>query len=292
MRKRADKGRPLTIPHTKKVRQKAIHIPAAKEPVPVTSSPQTTEAMDVHHHHHSHGKKSWKGYVFEFFMLFLAVFCGFLAEWQLEHAIERQREQQFIQSLAEDLKRDTMEISTYILFTETTLKYCDSLQLCITRPDLFQHSNAFYNYSRELARYARYYPTDRTMQQLKNAGNMRLIRKWDVSNRITDYDSKTRLLSELDQQLNDQKTKYRDNLIEFLDLSSYDRLNPPDSYMDNVRTVGNPGFITMDSQKAKLLYNQAFTLRIFSSILARTAADVKREATDLLTTLRVEYGVE
>lgn len=248
--------------------------------------------MEVHHRHAS-GKSSWKKYVFEFFMLFLAVFCGFLAEWQLEHAIERQREKQFIQSLAEDLKRDTAEAAAYIAFNETTLKYCDSLQDCLTHPDLLQHSNTFYDYSRELARYTRYNPTDRTMQQLKNAGNMRLIRKWNVSNAITEYDSKTRLLSELDAQLNEQKTKYRDRLIEFLDLSSYDRTNKPDSYMDSyMQTVGNPGFITMDDNKARVLYNQAFTLRIFSDILIRSAADVKANATRLLATLKQEYKVE
>lgn len=249
--------------------------------------------MEMHHHRHAPGKGSWKKYVFEFFMLFLAVFCGFMAEWQLEHAIEHQREKQFIRSLAEDLKRDTAEAAAYIRFNETTRRYCDSLQDCLTRPNLLQRSNAFYDYSRELARLARYNPTDRTMQQLKNAGNMRLIRKWDVSNAITEYDSKTRLLAELDGQLNDQKTRYRDRLIEFLDLSSYDRTNKPDSYMDSyIQTVGNPGFITMDGEKARLLYNQAFTVRIFSDVLIRSATDVKANATELLATLKKEYKVE
>jgi hypothetical protein len=45
--------------------------------------------MEVHAHSHSHGKKSWRSYFWEFLMLFLAVFCGFLAEYQLEHKIEK-----------------------------------------------------------------------------------------------------------------------------------------------------------------------------------------------------------
>lgn len=32
--------------------------------------------------------KKWTHYFWEFLMLFLAVFCGFLAEYQLEHKIE------------------------------------------------------------------------------------------------------------------------------------------------------------------------------------------------------------
>ena len=46
---------------------------------------QNKEIMEVHHHGHVHEKKKWKEYLFQFLMLFLAVFCGFLAEYQLEH---------------------------------------------------------------------------------------------------------------------------------------------------------------------------------------------------------------
>jgi hypothetical protein len=57
---------------------------------------QTEKEMEVHHHTHAaHGKKTWKDYFWEFLMLFLAVFCGFLAEYQLEHIIEHQRAKVF-----------------------------------------------------------------------------------------------------------------------------------------------------------------------------------------------------
>ena len=38
--------------------------------------------MEVHHHSHT-SRKKWMHYFWEFLMLFLAVFCGFLAEYQL-----------------------------------------------------------------------------------------------------------------------------------------------------------------------------------------------------------------
>jgi len=239
-----------------------------------------------------HAKK-WTDYLFEFFMLFLAVFCGFLAEWQLEHTIEHQREKQFIESLAEDLKRDTSQVVLYIRFNENILRYCDSLQLYIATTNIFKNSNGFYDYSKELARYMRYYPTDRTIQQLKNGGNMRLIRKWNVSNAITDYDSKTKLLSETDQQLNEQIIKYREYLIQFLDLSAYDSLNRVGSFMDNnVSTHGNPGFITNDLKQVKVIYNQAFTLKTFLSTVNKSAEEVNRNAKQLLDLIQREYAMQ
>jgi hypothetical protein len=56
-------------------------------PPPETTPPQTQPPMEVHHHGHVHEKKKWKEYLFQFLMLFLPVFCGFLAEYQLEHTL-------------------------------------------------------------------------------------------------------------------------------------------------------------------------------------------------------------
>ena len=71
--------------------------------------------MEVHHHSspapggtHTPRKK-WTHYLWEFLMLFLAVFCGFLAEYQLEHKIEKERGLQYIRSFYNDLKTDTTE---------------------------------------------------------------------------------------------------------------------------------------------------------------------------------------
>jgi len=257
-----------------------------------SSNPQSlneSAKMEIVHHSHTPRKK-WKHYVFEFVMLFLAVFFGFLAQWQLEQTIEHQREKEFMHSMIEDLKKDSARLIQYIHFNEYVLKYCDSLQLCIATTDVFKNSNNLYNYSRVLAHYMRYYSTDRTIQQLKNAGSMRLIRKWDVSNAITDYDSETKKLTETDQQLNEQIVKYREYLIEFLDLSSYDKLNPAGSFMeDNIRTKGNPGYITIDPKKLKIIYNQAFTLKIFLSTVQKSAVEVDGEAKQLLDLIQKEY---
>ena len=223
-------------------------------------------------------------------MLFLAVFCGYLAEWQLERTIEHQREKQFIRSLVEDLKRDTTQIRFYMRYHRLMLSYCDSVQSCVRNADIFRNSNSFYNYSRELARFTRYYPTDRTMQQLKNAGNMRLIRKWNVSNAITDYDSKTKFLAELDVQLNEQIIKYREYLIQFLDLSSYDKQNPVGSFMDNnIKTKGNPGYLTVDIKMAKMIYNQAFSLKMFLQAAESSAGELITNGKQLLDQLESEY---
>jgi hypothetical protein len=80
------------------------------EPSTITNEPSTN--MEVHAHTHSgHGKKTWREYFWEFLMLFLAVFCGFLAEWQLEHVIEHSREKEYMESMVIDIHTDSVNLA-------------------------------------------------------------------------------------------------------------------------------------------------------------------------------------
>ncbi len=149
--------------------------------------------MEVHHHSHSSGKK-WSHYFWEFFMLFLAVFCGFLAEYKFEHMVEHQREKKFIQSLASDLDADVQRLTSIINQRNHRAVMLDSLVLLLNGPDAAASGKYLYYYNSYATRGAafRFTPVDGTMQQLKNAGNLRLIRKAAVSDSIIAYDVSSR----------------------------------------------------------------------------------------------------
>lgn len=149
-----------------------------------------TAPMEVHHHAHP-GRKTFRHYLFEFFMLFLAVFCGFLAEYFLEHTIEHQREHQFVESMIKDLGDDTVRISNTYEFNKKQLRGLDSLLRILyshpTNPDTVD--KAFRLYRNFALNYDRVIFNTRTLTQLKNSGSMRLIRKQAVSDSIMSYDA-------------------------------------------------------------------------------------------------------
>jgi hypothetical protein len=60
-------------------------------------------------------------------MLFLAVFCGFLAENQREHYVEHQRAKEYAKTLIEDLAADTTEILDVIREDKIVLSCFDSI---------------------------------------------------------------------------------------------------------------------------------------------------------------------
>ena len=142
--------------------------------------------MEVHHHAHT-ARKKWTHYFWEFLMLFLAVFCGFLAEYQLEHKIERDREKKFIQTFIEDLKIDTAAINKNLLFRKKKGAQIDSLIDLLSKQKIKGYENELYYLGRMLVRSTRFQSNDRTITQLRFSGSMRLIRSEDAVDSIISY---------------------------------------------------------------------------------------------------------
>jgi hypothetical protein len=75
--------------------------------------------MESHADHiHKAPSHGWKHYFFEFLMLFLAVFAGFLAENRREHFVEHPREKKFARRLLSDLRQDSIFFETRIKLLE------------------------------------------------------------------------------------------------------------------------------------------------------------------------------
>ncbi len=142
--------------------------------------------MEVHAHTHT-ARKKWTHYFWEFLMLFLAVFCGFLAEYQLEHKIERDREKKFIQTFIEDLKTDTANISRVLIFRKQKKERMDSLMQLLSSGQIKGHENELYYFGRTLIRTASLISNDRTITQLKNSGSLRLIRNEQAADSMMSY---------------------------------------------------------------------------------------------------------
>ena len=149
--------------------------------------------MEVHAHTHTPRKK-WTHYFWEFLMLFLAVFCGFLAEYQLEHKIERDRGMQYIRSFYNDLKTDTAEFAKLIVTYENKMNAFSKRNECYD--SLSGSIRSFNPCIVELIRKCSGFPdfvnADQTLLQLKNAGGLRLLRQADADS-ILDYDKQVRL---------------------------------------------------------------------------------------------------
>jgi hypothetical protein len=148
--------------------------------------------MEVHAHAHpptSPGhRKKWTHYFWEFLMLFLAVFCGFLAEYQLEHKIERDKEKVYVQNLLDDLKADTTIYNEFSKNNKEMFSSIDTLIHLIKNPDRKQNiPQLAFSARMILPKWKALYTTDRTYEEMKSSGALRLIRNKDVASTISRY---------------------------------------------------------------------------------------------------------
>ena len=157
------------------------------EPSTIKEQP-STENMEVHHPHHVTHKKKWGEYLLEFFMLFLAVFLGFVAENIREQTVEHHREKVYIHSLVEDLKSDIIQSDEVLIKLNKRSVGIDSVIAALSSPEIIESSNNAYRLWSKNIGFADFISNDRTILQLKNSGGLSLIRNKVVSDDIMKYD--------------------------------------------------------------------------------------------------------
>jgi|SRR6516225_7497330 hypothetical protein len=166
---------------------KNISLPA---PQPQTSNLESqTTNMEVHKHpHHVTHKKKWPEYFLEFFMIFLAVFLGFLAENGRERMVEAQREREYMQMMTEDLQQDITWANSWLKQALSFPRGMDSLtHICWSEKYDDAGVKIMYSLSERYMKKLALNLTNRTSAQLKNADGMRLIRNHKVSDLISEY---------------------------------------------------------------------------------------------------------
>ena len=150
--------------------------------------------MAVHHHSHlvsgeTHtSRKKWTHYFWEFLMLFLAVFCGFLAENIREHRIENERARQYAMSLAEEIAGDTTELSRTIAYYEDKTGNIDTLiKLMNGNIKEIPGGTLYYYAGNSMAsNYMIFNKT--TLEQLINSGVLRYFTNRALIKTIGEYD--------------------------------------------------------------------------------------------------------
>jgi len=143
--------------------------------------------MEVHHHAHT-ARKRFTHYLWEFLMLFLAVFCGFLAENIREHQIEHARAKQYAASLVKDLENDVIAIRRQNKLNVRYNSIVDStLQLSKGKLE-GQAASKFAFYTRFCYWTAPIIWSRATFDQIRNSGNLRYFQNYQLLKNLIEYD--------------------------------------------------------------------------------------------------------
>jgi len=258
--------------------------------------------MEVHKHpHHVTHKKKWGEYLLEFFMIFLAVFLGFVAENKREHMVEEDRAKQYAKSLISDLRNDTVMVNDHIQQITRNMNRIDSLCGYVYDKSLNQINNFDLIYKSSIGSYNPYTWNRATLEQIKSSGSLRYFND-SIVKKISAYDAFTRHMDDDYQVDEDQNSKpftkreqildmnYPGRLVVFL-YSKYDSLKNA-AYYEEMRNLNKP-LVAKDINDIKVLVNEAVQLRA----LIRIRRDIElprlvKDATELIELLKEEYHLK
>jgi len=248
--------------------------------------------MEVHHHPNVE-KKGFKEYFLEFLMIFLAVTLGFFAESLRENMADHIKEKEFMRSMTQDLKDDTTTIAQTIKLYTNIYKEADTMLICLKSekpdPSIINQllSHGFWLYTG-------YSYNNRTIQQLKNAGNFRLIKNTAVADSILYYDNI--INSFVLNQYNDLKStllSYKDveaRVVPYKELSQ-----PPNYYLlrqfdsSDFITTNTHNFISDNKELLSLYYNRVFIHEALCHTFILSLQSAKQYASRLLNLIQQEY---
>jgi len=249
-----------------------------------------TENMEVHHHPDlQHKKKKFREYFFEFIMIFLAVTLGFFAEQIRENVADRKREKEYMMSMIDDLRVDISSLSSNIRLRQQRDKMIDSLVFLLRSPEIKQNGSAIYYFARSISPPIYFFPDDRTIQQLKSTGSLRLISNMQISGSIMDYDRKMRqqLFEYTDEQ--QDRAEYRQMATKIFDGKIFNGMINKNAIE---RPVNDPQLFTYDATLMNEYIIQAQYLRKVNQTQLARADELFTQAKELITLIKRAYHLE
>ena len=243
--------------------------------------------MEVHAHSHT-ARKKWTHYLWEFLMLFLAVFCGFLAENIRETSIERHREKEFMHSMINDLKNDTTKLGKNIFAFQQILLEHDTLKK--TYPLLAKGFNqVFYTHLNALTSYPDFIYTDGTIQQLKNSGGLRLIKNHTAVDSIMAYDAQVKKALINESILGVLANKMDDSRVEMFSAQNYDEAVLNGKTRAQMEAEQMEFLLSHDKVLLTKYYNKIRQYNWLSVIVKENMEELKSAADRLINVLQKEY---
>ena len=135
--------------------------------------------MEVHHHPHVE-KKTFKEYLLEGLMIFVAVTMGFIAENIREHVTENKIAREMAESFYQELSADSVNLSNVIHFRRRKEYACKYVMSYIKDSSLTEPTDSFYrNFTIALLQMgsnSTFDPTDGILNQLQNSGTRRYFK--------------------------------------------------------------------------------------------------------------------
>ena len=256
--------------------------------------------MEVHHHAHT-ARKKWTHYFWEFLMLFLAVFCGFLAENKREHIVEHNRAKDYARTLVRDLKSDTANINQWTKYYSVFISTMDSMiSMAIKKQINPGTSGRFAWYCRHSLWHIPLPWQRTTIEQIKSSGSIRYFKSYRLQEMISNYNREIESFIQVFILENPSSDKARDLTNKILDVETYYEYSKiglmalseyADTYIDSMINHRVVSFADKQELIDELVNMAVYRRRSYLPIKEHMP-ELKLLATELINELKKEYHLK
>jgi hypothetical protein len=237
-------------------------------------------------------RKRWQKYFFEFLLVFSAVFLGFWADSFREYLEEKSKEREYMKSMVNDLKNDSLVI----------IQTNDSILVQIRKIDTIQGllSSRLEDGSYEVKRcyslsdyIQKYYPVlfnEGTISQLTSSGNMRLVKKEGVTDNILAYYSSLKHVEKQGEFYSDGIKQCMNNMFNVYDIE-YMRTAITEDSIKRVNPNGDK-LLTTDPFQVKKLIAVMESTKVSANLYLLQLQELYQQASNLLGYLRKKYKIK
>ena len=242
--------------------------------------------MEVHHHPEVE-KKSFKEYILEGLMIFIAVTMGFFAESIRENITNKEHTEQLTTQLVTELKSDTTQLREIESAEQIIMAQADTLSLLLKQPIATADMK---NIQRLMTRTYSMWPfhsgAGAAINAIKNEIRLKQFSRTKISYYISIYEGRTELLHKIEELENDLKQKVFN--VFFSDHFTYDNLS--------AAMNGKP---VVDGQMRDLTQNDLVRFNVnlvlikaYTREQLNYARRTKKDAISLMDYVKKEYELE
>ena len=133
-------------------------------------------------------RRSWKDYIFEFLLVFMAISLGYYVDNKRDEYGDQEHTREFARQLVEGLQRDTANLRLTIAFHNEKMQAFDSLYRIFSIPGMPPKKWAgIYRFLNLVEQRRKYNPTTTTFDQISHSGALRNFRNGNLVENLLEY---------------------------------------------------------------------------------------------------------
>lgn len=236
--------------------------------------------------------KKYTSYIFEGLMIFLAVLMGFFAENLREEKAELNKERQFIRSLVENLKADSITFINRDSALRQRIAFMDTLNYLLATRQKNRNAEA-YLLARFATRITQFKPGQSTLNYLSKSNTYASIADGDVKNSIQTYEEEANWMQNLIKVEEDQGLLLYPLIAQIFDASVFLTMNQTGFHLSSFKMpTGNPPLLSDNPLVINQLVYHLYLRRsqFFSQTITQNRLEKKRR--ELITFLEDKYALQ